>query len=676
MPEKEISPRKNEIFNDPQVRRFLGGGRHQETKEGLIVPYSTYEKMLGESEEMEKSLKTRTEAADILYEQTQKMQNDILQMTDKEWLSKVYRYQPLMMPMMGFLRWLEKPFGIRFQTLKTFLDIYPIMRMLMNVRLNQMAKLGKRAVSEKDLGWKIRHKEDRDPSKKTKSRKDEKIIEAITEIVEMPHPVHCKSFAEYINMQVQNYLVFDRMATETFRTEAGNVTAFAPADGSTIMDIKLYVMKFYQAPESDKKSTNEEQRYEYDYKAFLKQYEDRGVTENTAYVQIAGHMNRFEPLRFFTEDEMSIYTSYPSVFLERYGFGMSLVEASLGICDSFTHAFAMNDNKMRGGVQIEGILGITGGLGDRALDKIKNELFAYFHDVEQKNRLAMIGLSQQGQLSFVPLSGTNKEMEMMKWTEFTACMICAFWQIHPILIFMPTWGTKEAVMWERSKREELEHSNPGFEKLAYSLEAQINRDIINKIHSNYELYFAGLKAEMTLQEEIDLREKDTTKSPNEKRNEQSLKNVSDTLKEWVAANPEFDKSVIQMLDLAANLPGANLTAILQAMSTASYYIKQQAMQAQQAKMQQMQGGAGGGGGVPGMEGGEGGEGGEGEEGLPEYLRPAMQQQAKKGSEKGGKEKEGEGKGKPMEKGLSGGKGEEKRITIYLKREKGDKAWAN
>jgi hypothetical protein len=245
--------------------------------------------------------------------------------------------------------------------------------------------------------------------------------------------------------------------------------------------------------------------------------------EKIKYIQVIDHI----PCAAYTKKELifDFQNARSDVLYSFYGY--SYVEQAIDLITGFINTFAYNAGFFTENKLPRGMLLIDGDASQETIDSIQDYLFELLSgNPTSQWRIPIIpsGKKQNegGQIKWVQLGGTNKEMEFQNWLDLIISGVCALFGTS--IDDLGLHSAKSQPMFEGDGKHKFQENKSRVlgNVLGY-LQSYLNR-IIATVNPDYEIEFVGYEREDPKEVlELDKGEVETYKTLNEKREEKGLK---------------------------------------------------------------------------------------------------------------------------------------------------------
>lgn len=316
---------------------------------------------------------------------------------------------------------------------------------LIQYRRDQMKRIWSRALSDKDLGFKVVHDRHRDDdfeiTPEIQRRCDE--VEVFlanptpVEHVEIyPHRVRVHNgLRNLVSILMHAQLAIDRMVLQRYkRSDGKGYAAFHWIPGDTVKNVDEVAKEWARKNEARGKVGRETL-----YKMSVQSGFD--LTQ-AAYVQLIDGQVQAA----YAEDEVSVWITNPSDELNRWGYGVSRLELSLDVTSTLIYAWKFNQEMFKTNYP-ESVLTVSGDFDKSGLEAFKQQLFGSTGPGNYW-RMPVIsggGTSESNAEAFKveahKLRDTPKDMLFDTFFRFMILWKCAAYAVHPSAVgFSPDEG--------------------------------------------------------------------------------------------------------------------------------------------------------------------------------------------------------------------------------------------
>lgn len=407
----------------------------------------------------------------------------------------------------------DKPFMLSYNTLKA-MSKTPIINAIIKTRKNQIADFAEPQEDRYSTGFKIRKKIRHGEEENENTPEEIEKIKYIQDFI-----LNCgkgdswenDDFETFIRKITEDSLVWDQMTFEVVRDHNGELFEFFAVDASTFRVADSYDDESYHGEKMAVKGY---------YPKHVQLYQGNVV-------------NDFYPW------ELCFGVRNPTTSIMNNGYGVSELEDLVSTVTSMLWAEDYNKRFFSQGTAPKGLLKVKGTVNSKHLDAFRQEWLASMTGVHQAWKTPVV----EGDVDWVDLQKTNRDMEFSAWFDFLIKICCAIYNIDPNEIgFDINKSSGEKSMFESSNEGKLKHSkDKGLYPILKFIQRKLNKYIVSQIDPNYELVFVGLNG-MTIEQELeqDIKKLQNFVTLNETRTKYKMKPVEggDTI-----LNPTYTQSV-------------------------------------------------------------------------------------------------------------------------------------
>lgn len=314
------------------------------------------------------------------------------------------------------------------------------------------------------------------------------------------------NFNRFCTKIIRDVLEIDQVATEILYTRAGKPYAFCAVDGATIEKIM---------PDQDN-------------------------PYNIKFVQLIDNI----PTAYYPEGTLIFDYQNPRTDVEHPFYGYSYVEQAIDLITSSINAFTYNAGFFTENKLPRGMLLLDGNASQETVEQMEDYLADIMSGTTANQwRVPIIPAGngnggESNSIKWVPLGGTNREMEFQGWLDFLVSGIVSLFGCS--MEELGLHSSKSQPVFERNTAPEIEASKSLVlgDMLAF-LQQFINR-IIKKVFPGYEIEFVGYERDDPQQVlSIAKQELESYKTLNEVRKEKGLPPLTAKWADECPANPQF-----------------------------------------------------------------------------------------------------------------------------------------
>ena len=346
---------------------------------------------------------------------------------------------------------------------------HPIVAAIVQTRINQVAEFTV-ATDDEDLGFKIQLKEKhRSPTPAEKNRMFE-LREFLLNCGSQPVDFEL-NFEGFVRQIMRDSLIYDQCNFEIIKNKRGEVVAFAPVDAATIRRSKL---------------SKEEME------------KGRRSPDGIHYVQVLGNQNKI--VAEYTTKDLCFGVRRQRTSISSFGYGFPELEELYQTLQNLFNAETFNAANFTNGISAPGLIAIKSKMNPKLFRAFRREFYQMLTGVNNAKRTPLIQLDpdQKEEIQSLNLGSSNAEMEYNEWIGYLIKTTCSIFQIDPAEIgfVYGTEGQSSSVFGADPYARVLMGREKGLRPLLRSLEAWLNKYIINQIDPNYEIRFVGLDSVM------------------------------------------------------------------------------------------------------------------------------------------------------------------------------------
>lgn len=317
-------------------------------------------------------------------------------------------------------------------------------------------------------------------------------------------------FGKFLKMIVRDALTFGYVAVEKILTRGGALHRFRPlpAEGVYLIDeraSKEFLKKelqnaknIFQNPRSDNDPKKEHVINEADLEYFK-------------YIQVGGD-NR--TLAIFGDEDMIFKNFNPQNFADLMGYCYSPVEMAVINITNHLNVENYNANFFTHGYAARGVLHLKGTVTQSQLIAFRRQFYNTINGTQNAWRTPII--SGLDDIDWIPLSGSNREMEYINFNSHIMRSVCSQFQIDPMELGLDylVSATGRAPAGSESNKEKISYSRErGLYPILMFIEDLVNESILPlidpKLAEKYCFKFEGYTDE-TPQTEVALLQAEMT----------------------------------------------------------------------------------------------------------------------------------------------------------------------
>lgn len=380
-----------------------------------------------------------------------------------------------------FLGYKDKPFSVSYAMARRISYSAPIIRSVINTRIEQIASFCEPQESKYDSGFIIRKKKNLyNAGEEEKITKEDLIrIEKLTEFIlncGLSNDFGNDDFDTFMRKFINDSMTFDQGTFEIVHDRRGRPVEFLAVDAATI--------RLANPEEVDKYNNTKENKDVLGYEV--------------SHVQIRDNMvcAKYYPW------EMCFGVRNPTTNIYSNGYGVSEIEMMVQVITSMLYSDEYNRRFFQQGSAPKGFFKVKPGssIGNDKLKQFKQQWQSMMSGVYNTHKTPIL----EGDIDWIDLQKNNRDMEFAHWQEYLIKLACAIFRIDPAEINFPlSGGSEQRAMFEGNNEARLKHSkDKGLMPMLKFVERRINKYIIQRIDPRFEFKFQGLGVE-TAKDELE-----------------------------------------------------------------------------------------------------------------------------------------------------------------------------
>lgn len=357
----------------------------------------------------------------------------------------------------------ERPSNITYGTLKAITWKMPIISDVIQTRVNQVASFARPQHNRFEIGFRVamRNKQDKP------TPADRKFIEQaesfITRTGITDNPRGRLDFEGYLRKITWDSLVLDQDVTEIVPNRKGQPAEFYAVDGASIRLADTARMHI-----------------------------DEDLDDVVRYVQIydGAIINQY------TQEELCFGIRNPRTDMRSYGYGVSELELLMNAITSVLYAWEYNSKFFSQGSSAKGLINIKGALPEKQLTAFKRHWYSMVTGIENAWKTPILNTAEGGDVQWLNMQSTNRDMEFNAWMDFLIKVICAGYSMDPSEINFKygNVGQKSGLSEDSNRDKVVESRERGLRPILRHIEGNLNKHILWPINENFEFEFVGLDA--------------------------------------------------------------------------------------------------------------------------------------------------------------------------------------
>lgn len=408
---------------------------------------------------------------------------------------------------------------------------------LIRARIDQFKMIWERALSDKDIGFKVVHDRHKDPDFEITEEIQRRCRE-MEELVANPTPseylhlyphgvhIHESGIKDFISRVVRAELVIDRKVLCRYKRRNGKgYAAFHWLPGETIRPVHEGVREWAQKHQAMDDETRRMGRISTRLMDKASQATGWDLAR-AAYVQLLdGEINAA-----FSHDEVSIHIANPSDEVNRWGYGESRLEISLDLTATLGMAWTYNRELFNTNYP-EQIVSVSGAYDKDGFEDFKKMIYQQAGGPDKSHRLPMVAGEDGFEVKAFKLRDAPKDMLFDQFFRMMIALKCAAYGAHPTIInFSQDSNGSQGGLFGHNPSDEIEFSKehglkPGLADMCQWL----TNAIVKPTYPDLRMILVGIEEEdEKLQQELNLNRVKTYKTRNQARIEDGEEPIGDT----------------------------------------------------------------------------------------------------------------------------------------------------
>ena len=359
-------------------------------------------------------------------------------------------------------------------------------RAVISRRVEDIKGLARRIiVPGKQRGWRVVHRRFDDPNFDTHDEQIQRRCREVEGVIERPMRVYHKTFRDFLAVAVQEELILDRRAMVISRDRKGRPVDYYLLPGDTILPV-LYVLMPWMA----RKGISNERVARM---ILSEQFSSKAGTtidiSDAAYVQeVDGQV-----VAAWKEDEIDVEWSNPSGEINRWGFGVSLLEQSLQATSLLLNMFNFNKDMFRPGFPAR-MLVLSGDYSAEGLSAFERQILGQGGSQSQKSKMPVLPGPADMKAQVLDLSNTPSDMQFEQFFRLMTSIKCSFFGMHPSRLNLSDRGPEGIILGSGSATGEISQTmnEEGLYSLLESNADWLTRTLVQPYYDDLVLIFDGL----------------------------------------------------------------------------------------------------------------------------------------------------------------------------------------
>jgi len=377
----------------------------------------------------------------------------------------------------------HKPHGLNNDLLRNMANT-PQIKAIINTRIEQASNFNSPTTDLQKPGWTIvKRKGLFDDEDKELTDKEKREIEEISLFLESGgnnSKWDFEGWETFTRKLYEDSWALDQGVFEIAVDRIAKPTNFDVYDGAT----------FYLAEHNIRSEKDREQLEAYMINGYLPRYVQ--VFANRVY-------------REYYPWELCLGVRNASTSIKLNGYGLSENEVLIQVITWMLNSNQYNGNFFQQGSNPKGILNFKGNVDGGKLEEFKQAWGNTLSGVRNSHKLAAIS---GGDLEWLNMQLTNRDMEFSKWAEFLTVLSCTVFRIDPSEVGFSLEGSK-GIFGQDGQKERIAHSKEkGLEPFLKFWARKFTKFLVGPISDGkYEFKFTGIEPEdeeATLKRDIEI----------------------------------------------------------------------------------------------------------------------------------------------------------------------------
>lgn len=351
----------------------------------------------------------------------------------------------------------DKPTAMTYNTLRTIVWRVPIIRAIIQTRINQVSAFAVPQKNRFDPGFRIKLRDSSARATRAVRKYESELETMIMQCGVRSDARYRDNFEQFLRKFVLDSLTLDQACAEIVPGRNGRPSEWYAVDAATI---RLADMRKL-SPDLDPQAIRTVQVYD-------------NVVINE-----------------FRADEMMFSIRNPRTDTRSYGYGTSEIEMIMSTVTSILYAWNYNQNFFQQGTVAKGLLNLRGKIPERQLKQFRRQWYQQLASVTNAWRTPIVS-AEQG-VDWVNMQNSNRDMEFSAWMDFLIKVACACFQMDPIEVnFKYGTGSQKSMFDSGNRAKVVESKDRGLRPLLRFIGRELDRYIIHPIDEDFTIEFVGL----------------------------------------------------------------------------------------------------------------------------------------------------------------------------------------
>ena len=376
-----------------------------------------------------------------------------------------------------------RPSRLTYQVLEQMAHSATIVRIIHIVRLNQIALFTKRASSDFDIGFRIVPRDPNQnitPATRKKIQELEKWLECCGDPKRDGAKVVTDNFTTFTRKVMRDSLIYDQMNWQMVgRTNGKPYEMIAmPAQTMRVMRVNTEASETTVLNESSGEVT-------------IKQ----AKPGDHRYVQVYQDV----PIASFSPEELVWGVRNPSTNLTTHGYGWSELEDAVHLVSSWLYTMQYNSRFFSQGTTATGILtfkGLQTTRDQREMEQFRDQWHSLVTGVHNAFRTPIVDLSDKGEVNWIDLQKTNRDMQFSEWQIILVKLFCGLYAIDPMEAGFPLGDAGGSSTFNNRRENRIKASkDKGLRPPLALFQEKLNVHCIQRLDEDFMVEFIGLDSE-------------------------------------------------------------------------------------------------------------------------------------------------------------------------------------
>lgn len=360
--------------------------------------------------------------------------------------------------------YLDKAMGIAPSYLRAMART-PIMRSVINTRIEQLLKFSNPVTDANQAGWMIRKKKKLFDAHKEPTNDEKRRIEELTDYV-----LRCgftttwttDDFDDFFRKTMKDSLEIDSMTYEVVNDRRMRPKQFVATDGAT---------------------------YRWLDQASLPE----GYKEIEGYKPVVGQIYDNRLTAVFYPWELCLGIRNQSTDIRLANYGTPELEDLMKIVTWMLFGDEYNGRFFSQGSAPKGIIKLSGGVNATKLNDFRQQWQTMMSGVTNAWKTPVL---EAEKAEFIDLQKSNRDMEFKEWNLYLIAVACAVYKMAPEEVGFGARGGQKGIFGDSSAKERMDYSREkGLIPLLQFFQQRFSKWVVQRVDPAYEFVFAGMVSE-------------------------------------------------------------------------------------------------------------------------------------------------------------------------------------